>query len=138
MRQFQLRDKKSSKFWRISQEDTQLTINWGRTGAKGQAETKLFDSPDAAFENLCALIGEKLADGYEVTSIDDQIISSQPPQATTTSSSQTQTPSQSQEGRRAILQNGAWAHTIILTQFGPYVIIGEGPDRLVQILGSSK
>jgi hypothetical protein len=61
-----------------------------------------------------------------------------PPQATTTPSSQTQTPSQSQEGRRAILRNGAWTHTIILTQFGHYVIIGEGPDRLIQILGSSK
>jgi predicted DNA-binding WGR domain protein len=137
MRRFEFKEGTSSKFWQISQEGPQLTVNWGRIGAKVQTKTKTFDSPDAAFKNQCALIGEKLANGYIEVTADGLPMAPPTPQTPTGPSSQSQETPQSQEGRRAILQN-ARGHTIILAQLGPHVITGEGPDRLVQTLGSSR
>jgi predicted DNA-binding WGR domain protein len=137
MRRFEFKDVTTSKFWQISQEGPQLTVSWGQIGAKGQTRTRIFDSPDTAFKNQCDLIGEKLVNGYIEVTADGLPIAPQAPQTPTGPSSQSQEAPQSQEGRRAILQN-AWGHTIILTQLGLHVITGEGPDRLVQTLGSSK
>jgi predicted DNA-binding WGR domain protein len=68
MGHFEFKDGKSSKFWQASQEGAQLTINWGRSGEIGETRTRTFNSPDAAFRNMCTLIGEKLANGYiEIT-----------------------------------------------------------------------
>lgn len=54
----------SSKFWHVSQDDTELTIRYGKLGATGQTQVKSFDSAAAATAEADKLVAEKLRKGY--------------------------------------------------------------------------
>jgi len=57
-------DGKSDKFWTITIDAKQHTINFGRRGTVGQTQAKDFTSPEAAKAAFERLIGEKLKKGY--------------------------------------------------------------------------
>jgi predicted DNA-binding WGR domain protein len=63
-REFQLRDGKSNKFWAVTLDDTEQTVQFGRVGTAGQTQTKTFPSAEAARAATDKLIAEKLKKGY--------------------------------------------------------------------------
>ncbi|WP_192781318.1 DUF4132 domain-containing protein [Nonomuraea africana] len=54
----------SAKFWQVSQDDTELSIRYGRLGAAGQTQVKSFASAAAAAAAADKLVAEKLRKGY--------------------------------------------------------------------------
>jgi predicted DNA-binding WGR domain protein len=68
-RYFELVDDKSSKFWEISIDGNDVTVRFGRIGAKGQTRTKTFTSTAAAKSHAEKLVGEKTGKGYEEGSV---------------------------------------------------------------------
>ena len=67
-REFEYKDKKSSKFWHITLEGNKYTVNFGRIGTKGQTQEKTFPSVDNAKTIYERTIKQKLKKGYvEIT-----------------------------------------------------------------------
>ena len=64
-RYFEYEDNKSSKFWEIKRQGTDVTVRYGRIGADGTTKTKSFDSEAAATAHMDKLIGQKTSKGYE-------------------------------------------------------------------------
>ena len=54
----------SSKFWEIDLAGNQITVRFGRIGANGQSQTKVFADPALATKTAQGLIREKLGKGY--------------------------------------------------------------------------
>ncbi len=63
-RYFEKADDKSSKFWEVVQNGSDMTTRWGKIGAAGQSKTKTFASDEAAAKQVAKLIAEKTAEGY--------------------------------------------------------------------------
>lgn len=61
---FEFNDGKSSKFWSIRVSGTDVEVRYGRIGTDGQAQTKSFDTPEAAQKHAAKLIAEKTGKGY--------------------------------------------------------------------------
>ncbi len=55
---------KSRKFWRARVDGTQLEINYGRIGAKGQTQIKEFDSEERCRKELDKVAASKIKKGY--------------------------------------------------------------------------
>lgn len=72
MRRFEFSEGTSNKFWQITQEGTDLHIQWGRIGTAGQSQTKAHASESAAKAEHDKLIAEKTKKGYaEVSPVGD-------------------------------------------------------------------
>jgi predicted DNA-binding WGR domain protein len=63
--EFQFRQGSSDKFWKIAVEGGDTIVIFGRTGTKGSAVVKTFDSPERAKREAAKLIAEKLRKGYD-------------------------------------------------------------------------
>ncbi|NJL20355.1 MAG: DUF4132 domain-containing protein [Leptolyngbyaceae cyanobacterium SM1_3_5] len=63
-RSFHYGDSKSDKFWMITLENNQHTVQYGRTGTQGQQQTKEFPTVEKARQSYEKLIREKMAKGY--------------------------------------------------------------------------
>lgn len=61
---FRLKRGSSDKFWRIAQRGTDLGVNYGRSGTKGQTVTKSFDDEARAKREATKLILQKTRKGY--------------------------------------------------------------------------
>jgi len=66
-RRFEFNDGKSSKFWSIRMSGMDVEVRYGRIGTDGQAQTKSFDTPEAAQKHAAKLIAEKTGKGYSET-----------------------------------------------------------------------
>lgn len=64
-RTFEFDDGKSSKFWEVAIDGTDVTVRYGRIGSDGQRKTKSFADAAAANAHLEKLIGQKTSKGYE-------------------------------------------------------------------------
>ena len=62
---FEYVDEKSSKFWEIRVSGSDTEVHYGKIGTTGQAQTKPFDSPEAAQKNADKLVAEKIKGGYK-------------------------------------------------------------------------
>lgn len=62
---FEYVDEKSSKFWEIRVSGSDTEVHYGKIGTTGQAQTKSFDSPEAAQKNADKLVAEKIKCGYQ-------------------------------------------------------------------------
>lgn len=65
MARYEFVEGKSSKFWEIELDGSQVTTRWGRIGSKGQAKTKDLDSPEAAQKEYDKLVKSKTKKGYQ-------------------------------------------------------------------------
>lgn len=63
-RRFEFNDGKSSKFWSIRMSGMDVEVRYGRIGTDGQAQTKTFDTSEAAQKHAAKLIAEKTGKGY--------------------------------------------------------------------------
>jgi predicted DNA-binding WGR domain protein len=63
-REFHLREGSSDKFWAITVDGTEFTVEFGRAGTKGQSQTKQFTSEADARAAADKLIAEKTKKGY--------------------------------------------------------------------------
>jgi DNA ligase-1 len=63
-RRFELVDGQSSKFWEISVQGLEVTVQFGKIGAKGQSKVKSFANVEAANKHTAKLIEEKTDKGY--------------------------------------------------------------------------
>jgi DNA ligase (NAD+) len=68
-RRFEFNDGKSSKFWAIRIGETEVEVRYGRIGTEGQAQTKSFDTPEAAQRHAEKMIAEKEGKGYRATTL---------------------------------------------------------------------
>jgi predicted DNA-binding WGR domain protein len=64
VRHFEFVGGKSSKFWEISVDGTEVTVRFGRIGAAGTTKVKEFPDAEAAQSHADKLIGEKTGKGY--------------------------------------------------------------------------
>lgn len=64
-REFQLSEGSSNKFWAITVDGSEFTVEFGRLGTKGQTQTKKFASDAAAQQAADKLIAEKTKKGYQ-------------------------------------------------------------------------
>ena len=64
MPRYEYRDHKSSKFWEIERDGSELTTRWGKIGTKGQSKTKSFPSEDKASSEYAKQIKSKTGKGY--------------------------------------------------------------------------
>lgn len=64
-RYFELVDDKSSKFWEIAIDGTDVTVRYGRIGTDGQSKTKSFSDEHAAQRHADKLVDQKTGKGYE-------------------------------------------------------------------------
>ncbi len=64
VRYLEFRDGKSNKFWEISLQGNQHMVRFGRIGAQGQSQTKIFPDRTAASRDADRLIREKTRKGY--------------------------------------------------------------------------
>jgi predicted DNA-binding WGR domain protein len=55
---------KSRKFWRARVDGTQLEINYGRIGTKGQTQLKEFDSEERCRKEMDKVAASKIKKGY--------------------------------------------------------------------------
>ncbi len=65
-REFTLSDGKSDKFWNIEINGNEFTVNYGKTGASGQSQTKIFDDDETARKAADKLVAEKTKKGYKL------------------------------------------------------------------------
>ena len=65
VRRFEFVEGKSSKFWEVSIQGTEVTTRYGRIGGDGQSTTKSFPDNAAATKNVEKLIKEKTDKGYQ-------------------------------------------------------------------------
>ncbi len=63
-RYFEFVEGKSSKFWEITVDDTEVTVRYGRIGSDGTSKVKTFSDAAAAADHAEKLIGEKTEKGY--------------------------------------------------------------------------
>jgi predicted DNA-binding WGR domain protein len=63
-RTFALQDGKSDKFWNIELQGKSFTVTFGKTGSKGQSQTKDFPDEDKARKEHDRLVREKVGKGY--------------------------------------------------------------------------
>ena len=64
-RRFEYSEGKSNKFWEISVQGADMTVNFGRIGTNGQTKTKTFADAAAAQREADKLIEEKTGKGYQ-------------------------------------------------------------------------
>ncbi|HTU19290.1 MAG TPA: DUF4132 domain-containing protein, partial [Gemmataceae bacterium] len=64
-REFHFSEGSSNKFWAITVEGQEFTVEFGRVGTKGQTQTKQFASDAAAQQAADKLIAEKTKKGYK-------------------------------------------------------------------------
>jgi len=62
---FEYSEGKSNKFWEISVQGADMTVNFGRIGTNGQTKTKTFADAAAAQREADKLIEEKTGKGYQ-------------------------------------------------------------------------
>ena len=67
----QYTDEKSSKFWKIKQEEKTQTISYGKIGANGKTTTKAFPTIEAAKKSTEKLVNSKVKKGYVIISEKD-------------------------------------------------------------------
>ena len=67
-RMFEFNDGKSSKFWEIGIDGTDVKVRYGRIGSDGQTKTKSLADADAAKAHMEKLIAQKTGKGYEEVS----------------------------------------------------------------------
>lgn len=65
MRRFELVDGKSSKFWEIEVQGSEIHLRWGRIGTDGQTKTKTLSDQGKAVAESEKQIASKLKKGYE-------------------------------------------------------------------------
>jgi predicted DNA-binding WGR domain protein len=63
-RYFEFTDEKSSKFWEVSHQGSDMTTRWGKIGTGGQSKTKSFASPEKAAAETAKIIATKVKEGY--------------------------------------------------------------------------
>jgi len=68
MERYELIEGTSSKFWQFEVRGSELVVEYGRTGTKGQSTVKSFDSPAAAQAAAAKLVKEKTGKGYGLCS----------------------------------------------------------------------
>ncbi len=64
MERYELVEGASAKFWQFEVRGSELVVEYGRLGSRGQTNTKSFASPDAAKAAAAKLVKEKLGKGY--------------------------------------------------------------------------
>ena len=64
MRTFSLVEGTSDKFWSIDVVDASVTVNYGRTGTRGQTKTTQYESAEKARVEADKLIASKVRKGY--------------------------------------------------------------------------
>lgn len=64
VRRFTCNEEGADKFWESSVSDCTLTVRFGRVGTKGQTQTKIFSTTDAAVREQEKLVRSKLGKGY--------------------------------------------------------------------------
>jgi DNA ligase 1 len=64
-RRFEFSEGQSNKFWEISVQGADMTVNFGRVGTNGQTKTKTFADHAAAQKEADKLIEEKTGKGYQ-------------------------------------------------------------------------
>jgi predicted DNA-binding WGR domain protein len=68
MERYELVKGTSSKFWQFEVRGSDLVVEYGRTGTKGQATIKSFESPASAQAAAAKLVKEKTGKGYSMGS----------------------------------------------------------------------
>jgi predicted DNA-binding WGR domain protein len=71
LRHFELVDEKSSKFWEVSVDGSDLTTRWGRIGTNGQTKIKSLATLQAAESERDKVIAQKLRKGYRETTVEN-------------------------------------------------------------------
>lgn len=61
---FELKDEKSSKFWEVVLEGTNINTRYGKIGSNGTSNTKEYDSAEKAEQEILKLINSKISKGY--------------------------------------------------------------------------
>jgi predicted DNA-binding WGR domain protein len=68
----------SNKFWTITQLDNIYTVTWGKIGAEGRVNTKVFSDNNECIKEIEKLIREKISKGYhqviDTTQIPNKLI----------------------------------------------------------------
>ena len=77
-RVFHLMDGTSNKFWAITLNGTEFTVEWGRIGTNGQTKTKSFGGEAEARKQYDLLIAEKTGKGYTEVGGGTTVISTAP------------------------------------------------------------
>lgn len=71
-RYFTFKDDNSDKFWAVQVQNNKMTVVFGKTGTAGSAQTKEFETQEAAEKEANKLIKEKSRKGY-VEKVEDNI-----------------------------------------------------------------
>ncbi len=82
-REFRLQEGTSNKYWTIEWEGSGFTVQYGRIGATGQSQFKLFPTEAEAQQAHDRLIAEKLHKGYQEITPDAAATDRVPAQADT-------------------------------------------------------
>jgi len=64
MKKFVFSEGDSHKFWEIETSDSEVAVNYGRIGTKGQTKTKSYANPNAADKEMEKQIRQKMKKGY--------------------------------------------------------------------------
>lgn len=64
MKEYRYNDNKSDKFWRIEYNESNLLVNYGKTGSIGKFQIKEFDSNEECEKEANKLIESKIKKGY--------------------------------------------------------------------------
>jgi len=79
MRRFEYRDDRSSKFWEIERQGTQIVTCWGRIGTDGQRKVKDFGTEAKAESGVAKQIQAKTGKGYAEAGVEGAPLSKQAP-----------------------------------------------------------
>lgn len=63
-RYFEFVEGKSSKFWEITLTEAEVTVRYGRIGAKGATKVNTFSNAEAAADHMQKLVEQKIGKGY--------------------------------------------------------------------------
>jgi uncharacterized protein YfeS/predicted DNA-binding WGR domain protein len=66
MKEYRYKDNKSDKFWRIEYIDSNLLVNYGKSGTIGKFQIKEFDSNEECEKEANKLIASKIKKGYNL------------------------------------------------------------------------
>ena len=66
MKEYRYNDNKSDKFWRIEYIDSNILVNYGKTGTIGKFQMKEFDSTEECEKEANKLITSKIKKGYNL------------------------------------------------------------------------
>ncbi len=61
---FEFKDDKSHKFWKIETAEKSFTVTYGRVGTDGTSKTKEFDTIEKAEKEAAKIIAQKIKKGY--------------------------------------------------------------------------